>query len=62
MKLNQEQILGEHPDARIPGVEADSGSLGHGLGIATGLALSNLMDKKDNIIKFVHKTDKGPVA
>ncbi|MDP7366013.1 MAG: hypothetical protein QGH83_01940 [Candidatus Pacebacteria bacterium] len=21
-----------------------------------------LMDKKDNIIKFVHKTDKGPVA
>lgn len=48
MKLNQEQLLGEHPDARIPGVEADSGSLGHGLGIATGLALSSRLDKKNN--------------
>jgi len=48
MNLNQEGLLGEHPDSRIPGVEVDSGSLGHGLGIATGLALSNRMDKKDN--------------
>jgi transketolase len=48
MNLNQEGLLGEHPDFRIPGVEADSGSLGHGLGIATGLASSHRMDKKDN--------------
>ena len=48
MNLNQEGLLGEHPDSRIPGVEVDSGSLGHGLGIAAGLALSSRMDKKDN--------------
>src|SRR2546430_12462288 len=32
--------LGHHPDRnRVPGVEVSSGSLGHGLGIAVGLAL-----------------------
>ncbi len=50
MKLNQEQLLGEHPDRRIPGVEIDSGSLGHGLGIATGLALASTLDNKSNQI------------
>ena len=48
MNLNQEGLLGEHPDFRIPGIEADTGSLGHGLGIATGLALSSRLDKKNN--------------
>jgi len=42
-------MLGGHPDRRIPGVEADTGSLGHGLGIAIGLALSVKMDKSDSI-------------
>jgi len=32
--------LGEHPDRNVPGVEIDSGSLGHGLGVGAGLALS----------------------
>lgn len=33
-------ILGHHPDRRlVPGVEIGSGSLGHGLGIAVGMAL-----------------------
>ncbi len=33
-------ILGEHPDAtKIPGVEASTGSLGHGLPFAMGIAL-----------------------
>ena len=32
-------LLGGHPDRNIPGVEADTGSLGHGLGIGSGLAL-----------------------
>ena len=33
-------ILGEHPDVtRVPGVEASTGSLGHGLPFAVGLAL-----------------------
>ncbi len=40
-------ILGGHPHRKIPGIEADTGSLGHGLGIAAGLALSAKMDKKD---------------
>ena len=39
-------ILGGHPDRKIPGIEADTGSLGHGLGIGAGLALSAKMDKK----------------
>lgn len=40
-------MLGGHPDNKIPGIEADTGSLGHGLGISAGLALSAKMDKKD---------------
>ena len=33
-------ILGEHPDStKVPGVEASTGSLGHGLPFAVGLAL-----------------------
>lgn len=33
--------LGHHPDrALVPGVEFSSGSLGHGLGVATGVALT----------------------
>jgi transketolase len=30
--------LGAHPDYGVPGIEASTGSLGHGLGIATGMA------------------------
>lgn len=33
-------ILGEHPDAtKVPGIEASTGSLGHGLPFAMGIAL-----------------------
>jgi transketolase len=39
--------LGGHPDRSIPGIEADTGSLGHGLGIGAGLALSAKLNKKD---------------
>lgn len=39
--------LGGHPDRRIPGIEADTGSLGHGLGIGAGLALRAKMDGMD---------------
>ncbi|MBA7566562.1 Apulose-4-phosphate transketolase subunit A [subsurface metagenome] len=42
-------MLGGHPDRNIPGIEADTGSLGHGLGIAAGLALSAKIDKKDYV-------------
>lgn len=38
-------ILGGHPDrSKIPGVEASTGSLGHGFSIAVGFALANKMD------------------
>jgi transketolase len=39
--------FGGHPDRNIPGIEADSGSLGHGLGIAVGMALAAKMDRKN---------------
>jgi transketolase len=33
-------LLGGHPEAHIPGVEASTGALGHGLPIGVGLALA----------------------
>lgn len=33
-------MLGGHPDTEIPGIDACSGSLGHGLGVGAGMALS----------------------
>ena len=42
-------ILGGHPDAtRIPGVEASTGSLGHGFPSAVGLALGLRILKREN--------------
>jgi len=43
-------ILGEHPDyTKVPGVEASTGSLGHGLsfavGVALGLRIRNMANK-----------------
>ena len=39
-------ILGGHPDSlRIPGVEASTGSLGHGLSVSIGFALANKINK-----------------
>jgi len=39
--------LGMHIDRRLPGIELVSGSLGHGLGVAGGLALAAQLDHKD---------------
>lgn len=36
-----------HPNNKIPGVEMNSGSLGHGLPVAVGMALAGKMDRKD---------------
>ncbi len=44
--FNNGGILGEHPDVNIPGIEINSGSLGHGLGIGSGMALAAKMDTK----------------
>jgi len=41
-------MLGGHPEyGRVPGIEASTGSLGHGLPIGIGIALSARLDKKD---------------
>ncbi|MFA5260339.1 MAG: transketolase [Candidatus Omnitrophota bacterium] len=42
-------ILGGHPDRSVPGIEADTGSLGHGLGVGCGLALGAHLDGKDSL-------------
>ena len=43
-----ESRLGGHPDFRkLPGVEASTGSLGHGFPIAVGMALGTRINKRD---------------
>jgi len=50
MKFTQKgSRLGGHTEDTIPGVEAFTGSLGHGLPIAAGMALAAKMDKKKHI-------------
>jgi transketolase len=42
-------ILGGHPErGKVPGVEASTGSLGHGLSIGVGMALAARMRKRAN--------------
>ncbi|MEM9209914.1 MAG: transketolase [Pseudomonadota bacterium] len=40
-------ILGAHPDYETPGIHASTGSLGHGLGIATGQAYGEKLKGTD---------------
>jgi len=40
--------LGAHPDFGVPGIEASTGSLGHGLGIATGMAYAEKLKGTDH--------------
>lgn len=41
-------LLGVHTEWNIPGIEVVTGSLGHGLPVATGLCQAALNDKKDH--------------
>ncbi len=43
-------ILGGHPDKGVPGIEASTGSLGHGLPVAVGFALANKINKSKSKI------------
>lgn len=44
-------ILGEHPDmTKVPGAEASSGSLGHGLSFAVGIGLGFKIREQDNCV------------
>ena len=42
-----------HPNNKLPGIEMNSGSLGHGLPVCVGMALASKMDKKNNRIYTV---------
>ena len=41
-----DSILSGHPTIEVPGIEVNSGALGHGLGIGVGMAIAAKMDKK----------------
>ena len=41
-------ILSGHPTIEVPGIEVNSGAVGHGLSIGIGMALAAKMDKKDD--------------
>ena len=45
----RDSILGGHPERdKVPGVEASTGALGHGLGIGVGMALAARLQKRDS--------------
>jgi transketolase len=46
-------ILGTHPDFGIPGIEAATGSLGHGLPITVGMALADKIQGVDRTVYVV---------
>lgn len=44
-----DSILGGHPEAnKVPGIEASTGSLGHGLSFGLGFALADRIKKRNN--------------
>ena len=45
--------LGAHPDYGVPGIEASTGSLGHGLAIATGMAYADRLKGDDRCVHVV---------
>jgi transketolase len=50
----RDSILGGHPEAaKVPGVEASTGSLGHGLSYGVGMALAARMQKRDSHVIVV---------
>jgi transketolase len=51
---HRDSILGGHPEAgKIPGVEASTGALGHGLSIGVGMALAARIQKRDSRVFVV---------
>lgn len=45
--------LGAHPDYGVPGIAASTGSLGHGTGMAVGMAYAHKLQKQDQNIYLV---------
>ncbi len=59
-----DSLLGGHPDRRIPGVAASSGSLGHGPAVGVGLAQAARLDGLDSRVFVLcgdGETDEGSV-
>jgi transketolase len=51
---HRDSILGGHPEqAKVPGVEASTGALGHGLSIGVGMALAARIQKRDSRVFVV---------
>jgi len=51
---HRDSILGGHPEAgKIPGVEASTGALGHGLSVGLGMALAVRAQKRDSRVFVV---------
>lgn len=46
------QFIG-HPNNKLPGIEMNSGSLGHGLPVCVGMALANRMEGRNNRVYVV---------
>lgn len=62
---HRDSILGGHPESnKIPGVEASTGALGHGLSIGVGMALAARIRKQPNRVFVVMgdgEIDEGSV-
>ncbi len=57
-------LLGGHPEDNIPGVEFSTGSEGHGLSVALGMALNGLYEKSDHQVFVIlgdGETNEGSV-
>ena len=65
MKLHEPQsILGGHPETKVPGVEASTGALGHGLPIGVGMAIAAKIKKENHKVVVVigdGETDEGSI-
>lgn len=46
-------LLPGHPEMKLPGVEANTGSLGHGIAIGMGIALAAKIDKRNSRVFVV---------
>ena len=61
----RDSILGGHPEsAKVPGVEASTGSLGHGLSFGLGMALAARIEKRETRVIVVMgdgEIDEGSV-
>ena len=61
----RDSILGGHPEAaKVPGVEASTGALGHGLSYGVGMALAARLQKRDSRVIVVMgdgEIDEGSV-